>query len=120
MPRLTDLRLPETSTHLRRDVLEEVRDRTSATCQRLGLIRPDRMPVRKYLAGRFELLAALAYPHADVHELVLCNDFNMYLFYVDDQAEEDERYGKEPKFLEQYFGRHIAAFREGAAPTGDD
>lgn len=117
---LADLKLPETSAHVRREVLDEVRERSLNTCQRLGLIRPDRMPLEKYLAGRFELLAALAYPDADVDELVLCNDFDMYLFYVDDQAEEDELYGKQPCFLERYFKGHIAAFREGATVTGDD
>lgn len=120
MPRLADLKLPETSTQLRREVLYEVRDRTLATCQRLGVIRRDRMPVRKYLAGRFELLAALAYPDADVDELVLCNDFNTYLFYVDDQADETEEYGKSPEALRHYLNGHLRALREGAIPPYDD
>lgn len=120
MVTLADLKLPETPNRIRREVLDEVRDRTLNTCQRLGLIRPDRMSLDKYLAGRFELLATLTYPDANVDELVLCNDFDMYLFYVDDQAEEDELYGKQPDFLERYFQGHIAAYREGAQPSGED
>jgi hypothetical protein len=115
MPTLADLRLPETSARLEREVLDEVRDRTLQTCQRIGIIRDDRMPLKKYLAGRFELLAALAYPDADIDELVLCNDFNVSLFYIDDQADEDERYGKRPEHLEEYFEVHVRALRDGAA-----
>ena len=113
MPTLADLKLPETTARLQREVLDEVRDRTRETCERLGIIRPDRMPLKKYLAGRFELLVALAYPDADVDELVLCNDFNTYLFYVDDQADETEEYGKSPVALQRYFTQHIAALGEG-------
>jgi len=97
-----------------------VRDRTRETCQRLGIIRSDRMPLQKYIAGRFELLVALAYPDADVEELVLCNDFNIYLFYVDDQADECEAYGKSPELLQRYLAQHLAALGEGTLRSESD
>jgi Terpene synthase family 2, C-terminal metal binding len=120
MPQLSDLRLPETPAQPERRILAEVRRRTLDTCLTLGMIREDRMSVQKYLAGRFELLAALTYPDADVEELTLCNDFFMYLFYVDDQAEEDENYGKRPDALAHYFERHIDALRDGRLASPDD
>jgi hypothetical protein len=120
MHALTDLMLPELSTKLKPGLLDEVRQRTLALCQRLGVIREDRMSVKKYLAGRFELLAALAYPDANVDALTLCNDFNTYLFYVDDQADEDGGFGKNPVFLRQYFEGHIRALREGQRVSAKD
>jgi hypothetical protein len=120
MHALADLKLPKSQVKLEREVLDQVRERTLETCQRLGVIREDRMTEAKYRAGRFEFLAALAYPDADVDELVLCNDFNTYLFYVDDQAEEDERYGKRPEHLRRYFEGHIAALRGGVTATSED
>jgi hypothetical protein len=113
MHALADLKLPKSPAKLQREVLDQVRERTLVTCQRLGVIREDRMSLQKYLAGRFELLAALAYPDADVAGLVLCNDFNTYLFYVDDQADEDDGYGKNPELLQRYLASHIAALRDG-------
>jgi hypothetical protein len=120
MPTLADLKLPDTSARLRREVLDEVRDRTRETCQQLGILRSDRMPLEKYLAGRFELLVALAYPDADVDELVLCNDFNTYLFYVDDLADETEAYGKSPDVLQHYLSQHVEALGEGTLRSEHD
>jgi 5-epi-alpha-selinene synthase len=84
------------------------------------MIRSDRMSSHKFRAGRFELLTSLVYPDADLDQLTICNDFITYLFYVDDQAEEDEAYGKRPELLQQYFQGHIAALRDGARVPDDD
>jgi hypothetical protein len=119
MHALADLKLPKSQVNLQREVLDQVRERTLETCQRLGVIRDDRMTEAKYRAGRFELLAALAYPDADVEGLTLCNDFNVCLFYIDDQADEDERYGKRPTSLAEYFDKHVQALR-GVSVTDDD
>ncbi len=120
MPALADLTLPQVGIRVERRVLEEVCRATLVTCQRLGVVRDDRMSEGKYRAGRFELLSALAYPHADLHALTLCNDFLTYLFYVDDQAEEDESYGKRPELLRRYFEGHLRALRTGHAVAPED
>jgi hypothetical protein len=117
---LADLHLPEIPVRVHRAVLDQVRHDTLATCENLGIVREDRMSPRKYLAGRFELLAGLCYPDADVDALTLCNDFLVYLFYVDDQAEEDERFGKHPESLQCYFERHLHALRQGTESERDD
>ena len=117
---LSDLHLPEPVINVKDTVLDEVRRRTLAICRTAGLIRPDRMSTEKYLAGRFELLTTLTYPHASDDALTLCNDFILYLFFVDDLAEEDERVGKHTSSLQRYFEGHIDALRAGSAVQLDD
>jgi hypothetical protein len=119
------LTLAALSIPLRRSVvddslLEALHHRTLELCERVGMIRSDRMSLHKFRAGRFELLTSLVYPDADLDQLTICNDFITYLFYVDDQAEEDEAYGKRPEVLQRYFQGHIAALRDGAQVSDDD
>ena len=40
--------------------------------------------------------------------------------YVDDQAEEDENYGKRPELLRYYFKSHVRALREGQLAWEED
>lgn len=117
---LDDLGLPEVPLTVQPEVLCILRQRTFTLCQSLGMIRADRMSPDKFAAGRFELLTALAYPAADLDALAVCNDFLTYLFYVDDQAEEDERFGKDPVHLRRYFETHVQALREGAEVDPSD
>ena len=114
---LTDLALPAPRSIPTEGVLEEVRRRTFTRCARLGVIRDDRMTPRQFAATKCELLSALTYPDASLDALALCTDFFVYLFFVDDCAEEDESFGKRPHRLQRYFEQHIAILRSGA-PAG--
>lgn len=117
---LSALSLPQRRSVIEHSLLEALRRKTQELCEYVGLIRADRMSLSKFRAGRFELLTSLVYPDADLDQLAICNDFITYLFYVDDQAEEDEAYGKRPEVLKNYFQAHIAALRDGAqVPEGD-
>ena len=120
MPALADLLLPDVSDRVERGIVDEVRRRSLVTGQRLGVIREDRMSLRTYSAVRLELLTALTYPDSDIVGLTLVNDFLVYAFYVDDQAEEDENYGKQPDLLRRYFEGHMRALRDGVRPSEDD
>lgn len=120
MPALTDLLLPETSLRPEPALLSEVGRRTLATLERVGVVRSDRMTLAQYRAERFELLTALTYPHADVDELTLVNDFHVYLTYVDERTASDPRFRKSPKRLQLHFESHVAALRDGFAVDEDD
>jgi 5-epi-alpha-selinene synthase len=120
MQTLASLSLPQRRSVVDLSLLEALHNRTRELCERVGLIRPDRMSLQKFRAARFELLTSLVYPDADLDQLAICNDFITYLFYVDDQAEEDEAYGKRPEVLQHYFEAHIAALREGARVSEGD
>lgn len=117
---LAALSLPERHRAIDRSLLEALHRSTRELCERVGMIRADRMSLSKFRAGRFELLTSLVYPDANFDQLAICNDFITYLFYVDDQAEEDEAYGKQPELLQRYFQTHIAALRDGMPVSEDD
>jgi hypothetical protein len=121
-PSLAELRLPRLEHEVDSSTCAAIDQRTEALARKLEVIgqAAGAMPAEKYRRGRFGLLAALAYPDAGLDNLVLCNDFNTYLFYVDDQAEEDENYGKRPELLEAYFQGHAHTMRTGEAPCAED
>lgn len=118
MPSMSDLQL-ETLPCPEPDFLDAVKLQSLSLLKSVGVVRSDRMSEKKYHAGRFELLATLAYPHADFEQVTLCNDFNLFLFFVDDQAEEDEAFGKHPAHLHAYFERLSRIF-DGAEAEPDD
>jgi 5-epi-alpha-selinene synthase len=62
---------------------------------------------------KFANLVGLAYPRAKLPELTLINDFCAYLFFNDDQAEEDAAFGKNPERLRRWLDAHITALRSG-------
>ncbi len=120
-PRLQHLELAAAPA-VDRELCDEIDRRTEWLARRYEIIghRSGAMSLERYRRGVFGRLTALAYPGADLDELVICNDFNTYLFYVDDQAEEDENYGKRPELLEAYFRGHVHALRTGDAPWVED
>jgi hypothetical protein len=117
---LATLSLPKRRSFVDQSLLDALHRRTLELCEHVGMIRADRMSLRKFRAGRFELLTSLVYPDADLEQLTICNDFITYLFYVDDQAEEDEAYGKHPELLQRYFQSHLAVLHDGAPVPDDD
>jgi len=122
LPTLNDLTLPPPASSLDEELSREIDHRTEWLARRFGVIddRPGTMSIQSFRGGKFGTLSVLAYPNADLDGLVLANDFNTYLFYVDDQAEEDENYGKRPELLEAYFQGHVHALRTGQAPWARD
>ncbi len=118
--RLSELLLPRAELLIDLQLCREIDHRTEWLARRLGVVGGRGMQIRRFRRGEFGLLTSMAYPGAQIDELVLCNDFNTYLFYVDDQAEEDESYGKRPELLEEYFKGHIRALRTGLAAWDED
>jgi 5-epi-alpha-selinene synthase len=68
----------------------------------------------------FAHLVALAYPRAKAPELTLINDFCAYLFFNDDQAEEDAAFGKNPERLRAWLDAHVLALRTGTISNERD
>jgi hypothetical protein len=120
MTSLRTLRLPRIELPVDTATVREVHRSTLARCRELGLIGPGRMSQNSFDRGAFALLSALTYPHAQRDALVLCNDFMTYLFFVDDQAEEDVGLGQRPELLGSYFRRHVSVLRGDASPAADD
>jgi hypothetical protein len=63
---LAALSLPHRRSVVDHSLLKALHRRTLNLCERVGMIRPDRMSLAKFRAGRFELLTALVYPDADL------------------------------------------------------
>lgn len=69
---------------------------------------------------RFARLVSLAYPNAGLAELTIVNDFCAYLFFNDDQAEEDAAFGKNPERLRRFLDAHLVALRTGNDTNPED
>lgn len=69
---------------------------------------------------RFARLVSLAYPEAGLAELTIVNDFCAYLFFNDDQAEEDAAFGKNPERLRRFLDAHLVALRTGNDTNPED
>lgn len=69
---------------------------------------------------KFARLVGLAYPRAKAAELTVINDFCAYLFFNDDQAEEDAAFGKNPERLRRWLDAHVLALRTGEIANPDD
>lgn len=117
---LDDLQLPHMELHVDPWVVEEVHRRTRSLADRFGLFEEHERARTLFERGHFALLASLAYAESDVDIVTLCNDFNTYLFFVDDRAEENEDYGKRPELLRLYFESHAHLMRTGEAPWEED
>jgi 5-epi-alpha-selinene synthase len=63
---------------------------------------------------------SLAYPAGELHELTIINDFCAYLFFNDDQAEEDVAFGKNPERLRRFLDAHLTALRSGRDTNPED
>lgn len=120
MSSLSDLHLPALEHLVKRSMLEQVSRKTNDLCQRTGIFSGGALSPRKLSASRFELLAGLVFPDADLAQLTLCNDFLTYLFVIDDQSEEDPRFSDDLGALAAYFGRQLAILRAGREAQPED
>lgn len=120
MTRLRELWLPAVPTSAPLEVLEVVRHRTLRLCRALGVIGGGRMELRTFDAGKFELLTTLVSPGSNLDVLTIVNDFLVYLFVIDDQADEDARFGRDAVRLRTYFEGHVELLRNGGTASGGD
>ena len=117
---LSELNLPDLKLHAPSPLVREVDERSRELARRLGLLRGDTKAVRHFGRAEFGLLSALAYVSRDPDILTACNDFGIYLFFLDDRVEEDDRYALRPDMLEYYFDAHVLALRRGQLAWDED
>lgn len=110
---LSELVLPTIALDAPDSKVAAVDARTRELMKQCGILASERDESKKFERCKSSLLSVLAYPDADVEQATLVNDFHAYLFHVDDQAEEDENYGKRPELLRHYFASHVLALRHG-------
>ncbi len=85
---------------------------TTALALKLELITPDQ--VQRFDASRFALLSGFAYPNATLERFKVCNDWLMWLFFFDDQADEQAEAGQETLKLRDYMEVCLDVLRTGA------
>lgn len=120
MTSLRSLRLPRVALQVDAATIRQVHAATLARCSELGVVGSARMTRERFEQGAFALLTLLTYPDANRDSLVTCNDFMTYLFFVDDQAEEDIELGQAPERLARYFRHHLTILRGEGRATPDD
>ncbi|HZI05791.1 MAG TPA: hypothetical protein VEZ71_17305, partial [Archangium sp.] len=116
-PSLSTLRMPaswqlEPSLHARA-IDRETRARVLAV-KLLPKVQP---AVRRFDASQFGLLTAYAYPRGTRERLEVCNDWHVWLFLFDDQADEQEEVGQRPEYLQEYVEACLQVLRGGALRT---
>ncbi|MGH8509564.1 MAG: terpene synthase family protein [Gammaproteobacteria bacterium] len=84
---------------------------TRALALKLELITPDQ--VQRFDANRFALLSGFAYPNATLERFKVCNDWLVWLFFFDDQADEQAEVGQEPLKLRGYMEVCLDVLRTG-------
>ncbi|MGH8581441.1 MAG: terpene synthase family protein [Gammaproteobacteria bacterium] len=92
---------------------------TKALALTLELITPDQ--IQRFDASRFALLSSFAYPNATLERFKICNDWLVWLFFFDDQADDQTDLGQCPLTLRDYMEACLAVLRTGAMrpnPTG--
>ncbi|OJT17206.1 hypothetical protein BO221_46650 [Archangium sp. Cb G35] len=112
-PSLSTLRLPvswssEPSLHAR------AIDRATRTRVLAVKLLPRVQPaVRRFDASQFGLLTAYTYPRGTRERLEVCNDWHVWLFLFDDQADEQEEVGQRPEYLQEYVESCLKVLRGG-------
>ena len=83
---------------------------------KLELIAPN--AAHRFDASKFALLSGFAYPNATIDRFKVCNDWHSWLFFFDDQADEQAELGHT---LRDYMEACLTVLRTGAMcsnPTG--
>lgn len=81
--------------------VEAVEQHTTEWVQRFGLVRSEKALAR-FRASKFAQLVARVSPNADFESLAISNDWNVWLFMLDDQCEEAD-FGRNAAVLRRYF-----------------
>jgi hypothetical protein len=69
--------------------------------------------VRRFDASQFGLLTAYTYPQGTRARLEVCNDWHVWLFLFDDQADEQQEVGQQPEYLREYVESCLRVLRGG-------
>lgn len=97
------------------DVLEEY---ALEWVLRFNLLENESRVYQRFSKSNFFLLTAYAYPHCQLEELKIANDWLSWLFIWDDQCDMSEL-GKQPEILKDYQKRFLEIFN-GIEPTSQD
>jgi len=84
----------------------------------LELLRHEPAQVRRFDASQFGLLTAHVYPRGTWERLELCNDWHVWLFLFDDEADEQAEVGQRPEYLQQYVEACLRVLRGGTLRPG--
>jgi hypothetical protein len=87
-------------------------DATRELALKLELITPN--AVHQFDANKFVLLSGLAYPNATLERFKVCNDWLSWLFFFDDQADDQAKLGEQPLTLRDYMDACLTVLRTGA------
>lgn len=94
--------------------LEEAHVSTRDLALSLGLLQPQ--DLQKYDKENYVLLTALAFPQTDPEPFKLCNDWMSFLFFFDDEVDEQADLGQKPAAVQDYANRCLDVLRTGSAP----
>lgn len=108
---VTDLTIPFWWPSVSNPFSREAHQATRERVLDLGLISVNE--VTRFNRAQFALLTGYAYPNATSERLKLCNDWHSWLFFFDDQADEQIQFGKRPSSLREYMESCLAVLKEG-------
>ncbi|PTL83152.1 hypothetical protein [Vitiosangium sp. GDMCC 1.1324] len=112
-PSLSTLRIPA-SWHSEPSLHAKAIERaTRARVLSLKLLPKVQAVVRRFDASQFGLLAAYTYPRGTRERLELCNDWHVWLFLFDDEADERQEVGQRPEYLQAYVEACLEVLRGG-------
>lgn len=108
---LSDLAIPSSWPSVPSPCSDESHQATRARALELELITANEVP--GFDRAQFALLTGYAYPKATLERFKLCNDWHSWLFFFDDQADEQTQFGKRPHKLREYMEACLAVLRKG-------
>ncbi|WNG51228.1 hypothetical protein F0U60_49170 [Archangium minus] len=112
-PSLSALRMPP-SCPLEPSLHAKAIDRaTRARVLEVKLLPKEPSRVKRFDASQFGLLTAYTYPKGTRERLELCNDWHVWLFLFDDEADEQKEVGQRPEYLQAYVEACLKVLRGG-------
>ena len=114
---LSDLYYPSSWSSEPNKLADVVQQGVKELALRFKVLPDDCDKLRRFDAAKFGLLSALAYPRASRKRLGVCHAWHSWLFFFDDQAEEDEAMGKNPAKLRRHMETHLSVLQSGELPS---
>lgn len=110
-PSVADLAIPSSWPSVPNPLSDVSHRATKQLLLDLGLITANE--VQGFNRAQFALLTGYAYPTATFERFTLCNDWHSWLFFFDDQADEQTDLGKQPDTLREYMEVCLGVLRKG-------